>query len=425
MTILTYKRYYTREIEMKKLISVIIILSCILIGCRGKKEYVSSSNHIQYINSVYSITDELWLSSMNGINYNDFEKGTRVYACNKLNCPHDSDSGCMAYPDEEKGEGFFEYPFLYNDKLYYFDSRYEEVLLISSNPDGSEKEVVGEHRIELRGMDVLRVESKLYYWGIVEEKESTNDGYIDTLSANYEVYEMDLISGDIKQLSNFGTFYDFNVDKLIYSDGYIYFTYMVQQNSWKDTPYAHPKDRLEAFIELSIKDIVELVDLQGVLGKINIDSGEQELYPLNSLDTIVAVTEDKIFIATEDEEELIYYDKNWENKTVLYPAQMIANGMMYTYDFIDNQLILNVFESYDKLGNYYVWDDSGNKFIDLEFNVEYSISFEASSDNKLLIALTPLKSYSTSDEWKYILADKDSFFEGKLIYTEVKVNLNE
>ncbi len=406
-----------------KTIKVIMILTCLLIGCSPNKETDgSNTNDIQYIENTGSITDTAFVSTLDGgISYMNFENGTKVYACNQLDCTHQVDSDCLAFGDEEKGESSFVYPFLYNDKLYYFDERCEEILLTTSLPDGSEKEVIAEQEIELAGVDVLRVGSKLYYWGKVEEKEITNEGInIDTLSVESEIYEADIETGDIRQLSSFGTHYDSSALDLFYSDGYIYFTHSIQQTSWKDTPYADPQNRLAVFDELSIDEYMKMLDIKGMIGRINIDSGELEQGPVNSsaYDNIIGVTEEKIFLVTENEEELICYDKNWENKTILYPTKMMENASGYTCEFVDGQIIISVYESFEKPGEYYIWEDEQNEFRNLEYNLDYDLGILASSENKLLIARAPLKAFSESDEWDYILADKESFFQGELVYIE-------
>lgn len=43
----------------------------------------------------------------------------------------------------------------------------------------------------------------------IKERESTEEGYIDILSAESEIYEEDIESGDIKQLSYFGSNYNY------------------------------------------------------------------------------------------------------------------------------------------------------------------------------------------------------------------------
>ena len=162
-----------------KLIIITILLSYLLIGCTRNSDIEVDnlkSDDIQYINRHYSITDEVWVSSLSeGITYTDFIDGSKVFACNKLNCSHKPGTACLAHPDE-KGGGFFEYPFLYNEKLYYFNERYADILLISSNPDGSDKEVLAELDFGLQGSYILRVGSKLYYWGKGRRKNKTRMG---------------------------------------------------------------------------------------------------------------------------------------------------------------------------------------------------------------------------------------------------------
>ena len=127
----------------------------------------------------------------------------------------------------------------------------------------------------MQGSYILRVGSKLYYWGKVEEKKTNQNGFVETLSANCEIYEADLETGAIRQLSSFGTYYGFNVDELIYSDGYIYFSYLVQQRDWKDTPYTDPEGRLDAVAELSRDEYIEVLDIKNVFGRIDIKSQQE------------------------------------------------------------------------------------------------------------------------------------------------------
>ena len=78
-----------------KLIIITILLSYLLIGCTRNSDIEVDnlkSDDIQYINRHYSITDEVWVSSLSeGITYTDFIDGSKVFACNKLNCSHKQD----------------------------------------------------------------------------------------------------------------------------------------------------------------------------------------------------------------------------------------------------------------------------------------------------------------------------------------------
>ena len=405
---------------------ILIFLMCILIGCSDYKTTEElNPDDLQYINNHYSMTDSAFISSMDGIHYKDFMNGTRIYACSQLDCTHMSNSGCMAYPDVKKNEGLFSFPFIYNTKLYYFDTRSDNnILLIRSQLDGSNKEALGEQKLSsLEGNEVLRVGSKLYYWGNWKETDLTEDGYVDLLSVDYEIFEADLETGKIRQLTSFGTYYNYNVNSLIYSDGCLYFSFKVQKRSWTDTPYANPEDRLDVVLNSSPEEVIKLIDMQSMIGRIHISTGDQIINQVDFYHNIVAVTKDRIFIQTED--ELLSYDKNWENETIEYVTDKEKEDSGFIVHVLDDQIVLKAWDGFEKPRKYFIWDSAKNKLVDLEFVLDYGISFIDYSKNKLLIAKTPLKASSRSDEWSYVLADKEKFLKGELQYTDVEVNIND
>lgn len=410
-----------------KYISILLFITCILIGCSKRKTTEElKRNDLQYINTHYSMTDRVFISSINGIYYKDFINNSKVYACNQLDCTHQPNSGCMAYPDVKKNEGLFSYPFIYNNKLYYFDTRYGDnnILLLRSELDGSNKETLAEHKLSsLQGSDVLRVGNKLYYWGDWEETDITEDGFVDLLSANYEIYEVDLETGVIRQISSFGTYYNYNVNRLIYSEGSLYFSYIVQLRSWVDTPYANPADRIDIISNSSTEEIMELLDMQSKSGSINISTGAQIINPVDIYYNIVAVIKDRIFIQVDN--ELLSFDKNWENKKIEYVTEKGKEDTGFSVHMIDDRMVLITWNGLLKPREYYIWDDTKSALVNLGFDLDYNILFTNYSKNKLLIAKTPLKSSSRSDEWSFILADKEKFFKGELKCTDVEVNINE
>ena len=404
----------------------ILLMICVLTGCahHNTKED-SNPDDLQYINLNNSMTDSVFLSCMNGIHYEDLLNNTRIYACSQLDCTHMPNSGCMVYPDVKKNEGLFSYPFIYNDKLYYFDTRPDNnIILNRSQLDGSNKEALAEQKLSsLQGTNALRVGSKLYYWGAWEDTEITEDGYVDLLSVDYEIYEVDLETGTIRKLSSFGTYYNYNVYNLIYSDGSLYFSYLVQKKSWADIPYINPTERLDFVSNSNQEEIIELLDMQAMIGSLNISTGNQRTDPVDFPCNIVAATKDRIFIQTED--ELISYDKNWVDKTIEYVNKNNTDDSGFSVELLDSRMVFRTWDGFEKPMKYYIWDDTKNAFVDLKLDLDYGIQFQNCSKNKLLIAKTPLKASSMSDEWSYILADKEKFFKGELTFTDVEVNLND
>src|SRR5690554_2471177 len=255
---------------MKKQLALLLALLFFLSGCsiieRGKganDKGLKDTTDIQYISSYSSMYDSTLVKKSNGgLLFVDLVNGVKVYACNQPGCQHTGgeDSNCLAFPNKNRGDfGFFDYPFVYKNQLYYFSETYEVTIRLNrSELDGSNYTIVYEQdldRVNFKSgvltRDIIRVENKIYYW-IEETKTSiTDDGWIKTDAAILELFEGDLDTGKCRKLIDTGEYFDVKLNGFYYSDQVLYSQLWKQNNSWDDTPYAEPSKQVNAWGELS------------------------------------------------------------------------------------------------------------------------------------------------------------------------------
>jgi|GEM_PF-2667511 hypothetical protein len=418
---------------MKKRLALLLALLFFIAGCSitGDKKASGKDQKditdIQYISRNRSMYNSTLVESSDGLHFVDLVNDIKVYACNQPGCQHIEGSNCLAFPNKNRGDfGFFDYPFVYENLLYYFSETYEgKIRLNRSELDGSNYTIVYEQdldRVNFKSgvltRDIIRVENKIYYW-IEETKTSmTDDGWIKTDAAILELFEGDLDTGKCRKLIDTGEYFDVKLNGFYYSDQVLYSQLWKQNNSWDDTPYAEPSKQVNAWGELSYEEINEMLAASSNVSIYHLDSEEHQLKDVGNM-FLLGVVKDRLFFL-HSEGVLKTFDSNMENEEPVFTCE--TDIQLYN---IGDKILLKYFDIHLNTGLYYRWDTEEEEFIDLGYREDYSLLILDYSKDKLWIALTPMKQSSSSSEWHYILADKEDFFKGKLNYIKIEDHLTD
>ena len=418
---------------MKKRLALLLALLFFIAGCSitGDKKASGKDQKditdIQYISRNRSMYNSTLVESSDGLHFVDLVNDIKVYACNQPGCQHIEGSNCLAFPNKNRGDfGFFDYPFVYENLLYYFSETYEgKIRLNRSELDGSNYTIVYEQdldRVNFKSgvltRDIIRVENKIYYW-IEETKTSmTDDGWIKTDAAILELFEGDLDTGKCRKLIDTGEYFDVKLNGFYYSDQVLYSQLWKQNKSWDDTPYAEPSKQVDAWGELSYEEINEMLAASSNVCIYHLDSEEHQLKDVGNM-FLLGVVKDRLFF-WYSEGVLKTFDSNMENEQLVFTCE--TDIQLYN---IGDKILLKYFDIHLNTGLYYRWDTEEEEFIDLGYREDYSLLIEDYSKDKLWIALTPMKQSSSSSEWHYILADKEDFFKGKLNYIKIEDHLTD
>ena len=418
---------------MKKRLALLLALLFFIAGCSitGDKKASGKDQKditdIQYISRNRSMYNSTLVESSDGLHFVDLVNDIKVYACNQPGCQHIEGSNCLAFPNKNRGDfGFFDYPFVYENLLYYFSETYEgKIRLNRSELDGSNYTIVYEQdldRVNFKSgvltRDIIRVENKIYYW-IEETKTSmTDDGWIKTDAAILELFEGDLDTGKCRKLIDTGEYFDVKLNGFYYSDQVLYSQLWKQNNSWDDTPYAEPSKQVNAWGELSYEEINEMLAASSNVSIYHLDSEEHQLKEVGNM-FLLGVVKDRLFF-WYSEGVLKTFDSNMENEQLVFTCE--TDIQLYN---IGDKILLKYFDIHLNTGLYYRWDTEEEEFIDLGYREDYSLLILDYSKDKLWIALTPMKQSSSSSEWHYILADKEDFFKGKLNYIKIEDHLTD
>jgi hypothetical protein len=418
---------------MKKRLALLLALLFFIAGCSitGDKKASGKDQKditdIQYISRNRSMYNSTLVESSDGLHFVDLVNDIKVYACNQPGCQHIEGSNCLAFPNKNRGDfGFFDYPFVYENLLYYFSETYEgKIRLNRSELDGSNYTIVYEQdldRVNFKSgvltRDIIRVENKIYYW-IEETKTSmTDDGWIKTDAAILELFEGDLDTGKCRKLIDTGEYFDVKLNGFYYSDQVLYSQLWKQNKSWDDTPYAEPSKQVDAWRELSYEGINEMLAASSNVSIYHLDSEEHQLKEVGNM-FLLGVVKDRLFF-WYSEGVLKTFDSNMENEQLVFTCE--TDIQLYN---IGDKILLKYFDIHLNTGLYYRWDTEEEEFIDLGYREDYSLLILDYSKDKLWIALTPMKQSSSSSEWHYILADKEDFFKGKLNYIKIEDHLTD
>ena len=417
---------------MKKRLALLLALLFFIAGCSitGDKKASGKDQKditdIQYISRNRSMYNSTLVESSDGLHFVDLVNDIKVYACNQPGCQHIEGSNCLAFPNKNRGDfGFFDYPFVYENLLYYFSETYEgKIRLNRSELDGSNYTIVYEQdldRVNFKSgvltRDIIRVENKIYYW-IEETKTSmTDDGWIKTDAAILELFEGDLDTGKCRKLIDTGEYFDVKLNGFYYSDQVLYSQLWKQNKSWDDTPYAEPSKQVNAWGELSYEEINEMLAASSNVSIYHLDSEEHQLKDVGNM-FLAGAVKDRLFFWYEG--ELKTLDNSMENEESVFTCE--TDIQLYN---IGDKILLKYFDIHLNTGLYYRWDTEEEEFIDLGYREDYSLLILDYSKDKLWIALTPMKQSSSSSEWHYILADKEDFFKGKLNYIKIEDHLTD
>lgn len=172
----------------------------------NKDDSISTVNTIKvdasYGDNMVAACEMNQQTGKSSIKFFDSKTGNVVYACGKANCKHssqDDSSSCNAVFDDT-----ISYPFLYKDKLYYIKGN-EKCNLYKSNADGTDKKKIADLEFTPDQNEIIFSDEKIYVTSFesISGDEDKNGQYMQE-SGKSELYEIDINTGNQKQLTKFG-----------------------------------------------------------------------------------------------------------------------------------------------------------------------------------------------------------------------------
>lgn len=130
-------------------VSIAAVIVLAFSGCSAK-EPVSNGGAVRLTmskNIAESVNGEVYSDERGRLNFADFETMNTAVLCSKPNCPHTDENECSAF-------GMDNFPFIYNDKLYFFNTEVifedekirEDTTLFKADLDGTNRSAL--HTIE-------------------------------------------------------------------------------------------------------------------------------------------------------------------------------------------------------------------------------------------------------------------------------------
>ncbi|WP_308609520.1 hypothetical protein [uncultured Eubacterium sp.] len=230
---------------MKKIFTILgmTILGCLCFTACNSSKVENKSDEV-VITQNKSICDGIMVACENEdeygkIFYYDYKSKKEIYACSQANCNHKvtsnkaGDIKCNAII-----KGKVEYPFIYNERLYYIVNNNEKDYLWSSKTDGTDKKKEKEFKFPIfdNGEYVLK-SGKMY----IASKEDTFDKYdIDNRSGEgtkSDVYEINLKTNDIQKMTDFGEAADAYCESIQFFENKLFIKRYSRMKNYKEAGF--------------------------------------------------------------------------------------------------------------------------------------------------------------------------------------------
>lgn len=259
--------------------------------------------------------------------YYDYKSGGEVFACGQANCSHQITSygsgkiNCNSIIEKE-----VIYPFIYNRQLYYFIKDNKKTELWKSNTDGTNKEKVTEIDFELNYGDNVLWRNYLYIssYEVKGTEDKKNNSTVK--NAESEVYQVDLKTGNVEQITNFGVKADAYCTSIQYFENKIFIHYQSVGKSYSEAGF----EDVDAYLKwMTSKDYSYAEDIKK-LGK------KEEYYiydikskKINKLE-IGFQSNFEPYKGIDDMDS--YYILCFSNNTIYYLDSVVGNRTIYSYN---------------------------------------------------------------------------------------------
>ncbi len=239
---------------MRKKLLLMVVCTFMVLNCCAcdKNEPVKKTkDEVTELNPFKSVTDDLLVAREGGectaLYYYDYDRNGYLYACGRKNCSHNIEEyqngiiQCDAIID-----GATYYPFVYNDRTFYFVEGDEGYSLWSSKQDGTDKKKKADLNFTLNTESKgVRCQDKVYVSSREEVYEEVEEGQEEQVGGAAEVYEIDLSKGSVKQLTNLGTYADANCEDIHFYDGKLIISYFCREKTYAEAGF----DNVAKYIE--------------------------------------------------------------------------------------------------------------------------------------------------------------------------------
>lgn len=426
------------EGNMRK--KVILTLLCIigiyvLTGCGQEKkenndEYVEIQMHKSYCNDL--VVESQSNMEYSTIYFYDYSSDSEVYACSQANCTHSvEDYGAGKINCNAIVEGDARYPFLYNEKLYYFLGDNDSEVLWCSNVDGTNKEKVLEMDFPLDDYATFSLrQGKLYVSSGIRETIDYDEQSATEFEVESEVYEINLHHKKIRQLTHFGKKPTSICNVVQCFENKIYIKYNCMEKTYTEAGF---KDGREYIDWMSDKNFTYAEDIKR-LGK------KQNYYVYNlKTDTLEKLDIDfesafEPYKGIEDTD--CYYILCVKDSKIFYLDTTLANNAIFMYDlktkkreqilkkyqilyyYKDGKIYLSSTDmdesTKDELvpsadfnipPQYYIYDVENEKLINQDYGEKGKFYYVIDDNEDGLLA------YETKFDSRYTFLDEHSFCE--------------
>lgn len=420
----------------KKLLGIIALTTFILMftAC-GNDKQVSEEEYITLYMQKSFCNEYVVMSEQNedysNIYYYDYKNNSEVYACGQANCSHNvADYKMGKINCNAIIEGEVKYPFLYEDKLYYFVENADGESLWQSNTDGTQKEKVIDTEFQLYDGTFVMAKGKVYVSSDITEEIDYNEHSSSLFTVESEVYEIDLKEKSIKQITNFGRKASIICRTIQYFENKLYIKCSTSDNTYEQAGFKNDNEYLEW---LTSEDFTYAEDIERF--------GKKENYYVYDLETAKTTILDIDFesnfepykgIKNMDSYEIICV----QGSKIFYLDPVVANYTIYSYDLETNkrEKIISKFQiSYIYRGDkiyitsvdmdkstknelvpsadlntepkYYIFDVNKNELIQQDYGEKGKFLYVVDTNQDGLLA------YITTYDERYVFIDEHSFYE--------------
>lgn len=389
----------------KLLILTLFLCLMIISGCENREtitneEYIVLSEQKSF-GSGLVVKSEM-VEDYSVIYYYDYTGNNEVYACSQANCSHnvaDYKSGKINCNALVKGE--VKYPFIYNEKLYYFVAYNNKAILWQSEADGTDKEKIVETDFKLYPGSFVMADGCIYVSSDVTEEIDYDEQSASAFTIQSEVYEIDIRDKEIKKLTNFGKKPTSICRGIQYFDNKLYIKYSCSDKTYKQAAFF--KDDEDYYKWMVGKNFSYAEDIKRFGKKENYYTYDLETEKIGLLD----IDFESNFVQYKGIDNMdSYYIICVNGSKIYYLDPVVANYTLYSYD-LDSKERKEIISKYQISSSY----KDGKIYIT-------SVDMDKSTKNELIpsVDLNSAPKYYIFDVDTEKLVEQDYGKNGKFYY---------
>jgi hypothetical protein len=420
----------------KKLLGIAVLLTFILMftACGNNKqdseeEYITLYKQKSFSNEFVVMSEQD--GDYSNIFYYDYTTNCEVYACGQPNCSHDITDYKMGKINcNAIIEGEVKYPFLYEDKLYYFVENEGRESLWQSNTDGTQKEKIIDMEFQLYDGTFVMAKGKVYVSSDIIDEIDYNEHSSSLFTVQSEVYEINLIKKSIKQITNLGKKASIICRTIQYFENKLYIKCSTSDNTYEQAGFENDNEYLEWLtsedftyaedIELFGKKenyyVYDLETNKNSLLNINFESNFKPYKGIKNMDCyeIICVNGSKIFYLDPVVANYTIYSYDLNTKT----RKEIISKYQISYSYKDEKIYITTVDMDKSTKNellpsadlniepkYYIFDVNTNELVQQSYGKKGKFLYVVDVNEEGLLA------YETTFDEKYNFIDEHNFYE--------------